>query len=177
MKTAWKCWVSEIRFTWALVFLLICIPALLYGTTISSMIMLIGVVLLGVPTALLGFIIIKDKPWCFRLARRMAVMVAVPALTLEVSLNTDRLTPVMASPIAKAIESFKQENGSYPKTLASLSPTYLPSLPAVRASVIQPEVIYRLDGGRPYLVVPSAAGDAFSKYEYSFEARRWVHFD
>ncbi|WP_341303201.1 hypothetical protein [Pseudomonas sp. TMP25] len=176
-ESAWERWASEIRITWAVVLLLTSIPAVLFGTTILSMMLLISVVLLGIPTALLAFLVIKDKMWCARLSRRLVVMVVVSALGVVVVLQTDKLTPGMASPIAKAIEDFKQEVGGYPPTLAALSPKHLPRLPAVRAAVIQPEVVYRLNDGRPYLAVPSAAGDAFSKYEYSFDDRRWTHYD
>ncbi|MBT8768719.1 hypothetical protein [Metapseudomonas boanensis] len=176
-RKRWEAWVSEIRITWVLVLLLTVVPAVLFGTAILSMMVLIGVVLLGIPTALAAFLVIKDKAWCARLCRRVVVMMVVSALAVVAVLKTDKLTPGMASPIAKAIEDFKQENGGYPETLAALSPKHLPRLPAVRIAVFQPEVIYRVREGRPYLAVPSAAGDSFSKYEYSFEDQRWVHYD
>lgn len=176
-KGLWHYWVREIRFTWILVGFLSVLPAALYGTAFLSMMMLLGSALLGVPTALLAFLVIKDKSWCARLSRRVAVMVAVSALAVAVVLQTDKLTPSMASPIAKAVEDYKQETGGYPETLAALQPKHLPRLPAVRIAIIQPEVLYRMKDGHPYLVVPSATGDAFSKYKYSFEDQYWTHYD
>ncbi len=176
-KSAWKRWVIDIRITWILVLLLTVVPAVLFGTASLSMIALIGTVLLGIPTALIACLVIKDKVWCARLCRRVVVMVMISALTVVVVLQTDKFTPDMASPIAKAIEGFKLEAGVYPDTLAALSPKHLPRIPAVRVSVIQPEVLYRVNEGRPYLAVPSTAGDAFSKYEYIFKDKRWVHYD
>lgn len=176
-KNLWQPWVSEIRITWVLVLLLTVVPAVLFGTAILSMMVLIGVVLLGIPTALVAVIVIKDKSWCARLSRRVVVVVVVSALAVVAVLQTDKLTPIMASPIAKAIEDYKQEVGGYPETLAALTPKQLPRLPAVRFAVIQPDVVYRVSDERPYLAVPSAAGDAFSKYKYSFRDQRWVHYD
>ncbi len=86
------------------------------------------------------------------------------------------MSPKFAAPIAKAIESFKQDSGTYPESLAILIPDYLSSLPAVRFSVVQPDVIYRVKDGRPYLAIPSSAGDAFSIYEYSFDNKEWKHY-
>lgn len=175
-KGAWKRWVIEIRVTWILVLLLTVLPSVLLGTAILSVMVLIGAVLLGIPAALIACLIIKDKICCARLCRRVVVMVMIPALTVIAVFYTDKFTPDMASPIAKAIEEFKLEAGVYPDTLAALSPKHLAKLPAVRISVIQPEVLYQVNDGRPYLAVPSTAGDAFSKYEYIFEDKRWVHY-
>lgn len=176
-RKSWEYWVSEIRITWILVILLTVVPAVLFGTAIISMMTLIGVALLGIPTALAAFLFITDRAWCARLCRRVVVMMIVSVLAVVGVLITDKFTPGMASPIAKAIEDFKRENGSYPETLADLSPEHLPRLPAVRIAVFQPEVIYRVRKGRPYLAVPSAVGDAFSKYEYIFEDQRWARYD
>lgn len=171
----WKRWISDLRFTWIAVLLLSVLPGVIYGTGIFSIMVLSGAVLLGLPTALLAQFLSSDIDWSARLWRRVAVLVAVPILALAAIFQTDKLAPEMAAPIAKAIESFKQETGYYPDSLATLSPKYLPSIPAVRVAVFQPEVIYRLSEGRPYLAVPSAAGDAFSIYEYSFEDKSWTH--
>ncbi len=140
------------------------------------MMVLLGSVLLGAPTALVALLVIKDTAWRARLCRRVVVLVAVSAMAVAVIKQTDKLTPSMAAPIAKAIEDFKQETGAYPDTLVALSPKYLPDLPAVRVAVIQPEVIYRVKEGLPYLAVPSALGDAFSKFEYNFGTMRWEHY-
>lgn len=172
---SWVRWVSELRFTWILVLLSSVMPGVLYGTGIISMMVLSGAVLIGLPTALVVRIISNDTERRSRMLRRVAVLVAVPTLALAVIFQTDKLAPEMAAPIAKAIESFQQETGSYPESLATLSPQFLPSTPAVRLAVFQPEVIYRVREGRPYLAVPSAAGDAFSIYEYSFEDKSWGH--
>lgn len=171
----WKRWVSELRYTWIVVLLLSVLPGVLYGAAIISMMLLIGAVLIGLPTALVAQLISTNTERRARMLRRVAVLVAVPALTIAVIFQTDKLAPEMAAPIAKAIESFKQETGSYPESLASLSPKYLVSVPAIRVAVFQPEIIYRVKEERPYLAVPSAAGDAFSIYEYSFEDKSWAH--
>lgn len=128
----WKRCVSDLRITWIVVLLLSVLPGVLYGTGILSMLVLLGAVLLGLPTALLAQLLSCDIEWRARIWRRAAVLVVVPTLTIAVIFHTDKLAPEMADPIAKAIESFKQETGSYPGSLATLSPKYLPSVPAVR---------------------------------------------
>lgn len=176
-NSSWNHWVCEMRFTWILIGVMTILPAVFFGTAFPAMILLTGSLLLGVPTALAAFLLIKNTVLRARMYRRVVVMVGVAALTVVAVLQTDKLTPAMASPIAKAIEDYKQDVGSYPETLAALNPKYLTRLPVVRVAVIQPEVLYRLKDGRPYLAVPSAAGDAFSIYEYSFVDEHWVHHD
>lgn len=170
-----KHWVSDLRFTWIAVLLLSVLPSVLYGTAFFSMMVLLGAILLGLPVALVALLLSKDTEWRTGLCRRVAVLAAAPAMTVTVVLQADKLTPERAAPIAKAIESFKRETGSYPDSLEILRPKHLSSLPAVRVAVFQPEIIYRVRGGSPYLAVPSAAGDAYSIYEYNFENKTWIH--
>lgn len=171
----WKNWVSDLRFTWSLVVLLSVLPGVLYGSVVISTMMLLGAVFLGLPIALFALLLSKDPEWRVGLCRRVAVLAVVPAMMVTVILQADKLTPEKAAPIAKAIESFKRETGSYPDSLAIISPKYLSTLPAVRVAVIQPEIIYRVREGSPYFAIPSAAGDAYSIYEYNFESRVWIH--
>lgn len=173
----WTRWVSDLRFTWCALLLLSVFPSVLYGATIFSMMLLLGGVILGFPTALASLLLSKDTEWRARLFRRVLVLSAVPALMLAAIFQTDKLIPKMAVPIAKAVESFKQDTGSYPDSLAVLSPKYLQGLPMMRLSVFQPDVIYRVKEGHPYLAVPSTTGDAFSVYEYSFGDKIWTHHD
>lgn len=173
----WTRWVSDLRFTWYAVLLLSILPTALYGATIFSMMLLLGGVILGFPAALASLLLSKETEWRARLFRRVVVLSAVPALMLAVIFQTDKLIPKMATPIAKAVESFKQETGAYPDSLAVLSPKYLPNPPKIRFSVFQPDVIYRVKEGHPYLAIPSAAGDAYSVYEYNFEEDCWVHYN
>ncbi len=173
-KGTWARWISGIRITWFFVLLFTAAPAVLFGTAIVSAMVLIGAVVLGIPTALVAFLTIKDKGFCARLCRRVVVMIVVSILTIAVVFQTDKLTPNMAAPITKAIENFQQEFGVYPDTLAALSPKYMSSLPAVRVALIQPEVAYRVTDGIPYLAIPSASGDLFSNYEYIFKDRCWI---
>ena len=179
-KTAYICWtrwVSDLRFTWCAVLVVTVLPSVLYGSAFFSMMLLVGGVILGFPSALASLLLSKDGELRARLFRRAVVLTAMPALMLAVIFQTDKLTPQMATPIVEAVEFFKQENGAYPDSLAALTPQYLPGLAAVRISVFQPEVSYRVKNGQPNLVVPSAAGDAFAIYEYNFVERRWTHYN
>lgn len=164
-KGTWARWISEIRITWFLVLILTAAPAVLFGTAIVSAIVLVGAVVLGIPTALAAFLATKDKGFCARLCRRVVVMIVVSILTIAVAFRTDKPDPNMASPITKAIEDFKHEFGVYPDALAALCPKHMSSLPEVRGALIHPEVLYRVIDGIPYLIIPSASGDLFSDYE------------
>ncbi len=171
----WTRWVSEIPYTWSLVMLVVTVPAVIFGASVQSVMLLMATVVFGLPTALAAFFLIKDRSWCFRLWRRVVVMGAVSTVSLAVVMQTDKLTPALATPIVQAIEQYKKVTGTYPATLAELSPKYLEELPAVRAAISQPDISYMVRDGRPRLAIPSAAGDGFSNYEYNFEARAWVH--
>lgn len=175
-KKHWNTWVRDLRFTWLAALSISVLPALLYGATIFSMMLFVATIILGFPTALAALLLSKDLMWRSRLFRRVAVLTSVPALMILITIQADQMSPKFAAPIAKAIESFKQDSGTYPESLAILIPDYLSSLPAVRFSVVQPDVIYRVKDGRPYLAIPSSAGDAFSIYEYSFDNKEWKHY-
>lgn len=175
-KKYWNTWVRDLRFTWLAALSISVLPALLYGATIFSLMLFVATVLLGFPTALASLLLTKDIKWRSRLLRRVVVLTAVPALMILMTIQTDQMSPKLATPIAKAIESFRQDSGAYPDSLAILVPDYLSSLPTVRISVFQPDVIYRVKDGRPYLAIPSSAGDAFSIYEYSFDKKEWKHY-
>jgi len=171
----WLRWASEIRYTWVWVVLVVTVPTVIFGSSAQSGIVLMAAVVFGLPTALAAFLLTKDRAWRYRLWRRVVVMGAVSAISLAVVMQTDKLTPGMATPIAQAIEQYKKETGAYPSTLAELSPKYLVELPAVRAAISQPDISYMIRDGQPRLAIPSAAGDGFANYEYNFEARAWVH--
>lgn len=168
-------WVKEICYTWALVVLVVTVPAVICGTLVQSAIMLLATVLFGLPTLFIAFLFIKDRAWRCRLWRRLVVIGVVSAVSLAVVMQTDRLTPGMATPIAKAIEQFKNYNGVYPVMLADLSPKYLVKMPAVRVAISQPKISYMVRGGKPRLAISSAIGDGFANYEYIFEMNVWVH--
>ena len=96
-------------------------------------------------------------------------MALVPVLTIVYATKVDKAIPDNASPITKALELFREETGRYPDTLEALVPKHLAGIPAVRLSVVQPKIAYRVNEGKPYLAIPSATGDLFAMYEYDFE--------
>ena len=165
-------WLKELCFTWCWVLLLTVVAFVLYGAAIFSMMALMGAVLLGLPFAVIGQLVAKDpkKGW-----RRLTVMVSVPIVTLLCVSLVDQEIPENAAPIVKAIESYRFENGHYPDSLKMLTPRHLAEIPRVRFSLVQPQISYRLTGGKPYLAIPSAAGDAFAQHEYDFEMKVWIH--
>ncbi len=169
-----KRWGGQIRYTWALALLLCVVPAVVYGAAFPAGFVFIFVVVLGIPTGLVALLVI-DKSRSGRLWRRLVVLGSIAVSTFVVVSQTDKLTPSMATPIAQAIEQYKNDNGNYPATLADLSPKYLADLPSVRAAIRQPTINYVVRGGRPRLVIPSAVGDAFASYEYNFKTKSWVH--
>lgn len=171
----WQRWVKEIRYTWVLVMLVVTVPAVIFGASAQSMMALLISVVFGLPTALAAFLFTKDRVWRSQLWRRVVVVGAVSTVSLAVIMQTDKLTPSMATPLAKAIEQYKSDTGNYPATLAELSPKYLAELPAVRMALSQPDISYEVQDGRPRLAIPSANGDGFACYEYNFESRAWVH--
>jgi hypothetical protein len=169
----WTLWVRELRFTWFWILFLTVIPSALYGAVIFSGMVLMVAVLIGVPSAVIAQFFAKDSKngW-----RRLVVMVLVPVLTIVFVFQVDRLIPENATPISKAIESFRLETGHYPDSLEMIIPKHLAKIPDVRLSFIQPQVTYRVTDGKPYLAIPSAAGDAFAIYEYDFETKAWKHY-
>ena len=168
----WTPWVRELRFTWFWTISIAVVPCLLYGSAIFSILVLVAAVLIGVPSAAIGQLLAKGskKGW-----RRLAIMVLVPGLTVVFALQLDKQIPTNATPITNALESFREEAGHYPESLDALAPKHLVHIPEVRFSLVQPQINYRASGGKPYLTIPSVAGDMFGMYEYDFESKTWKH--
>ena len=169
----WAVWVRELRWTWFWILLVSIAPALTYGTGLFSMGVLMVAVVIGVPLLVIHKFFSKDSAMSG--VRRLAVMVLVPIASLIHVYKVDEQVPANAAPITTAIESFRLETGHYPDSLELLTPKHLSRLPDLTPSLIQPRVIYRVTDGKPYLAIPSAAGDAFSRYEYDFETKIWEH--
>ena len=169
----WTLWVKELRFTWFWILFLAVFPFLLYGSNIFSVVVLFFVVLIGVPSAAIGQLVAKGS-WRESL-RRLVVMVSVPALTIFYAIQMDKQIPENATPITNAVELFREVTGLYPETLEELVPKHLANIPDVRFSLVQPRITYRVKEGKPYLTIPSVAGDMFAMYEYDFESKTWKH--
>ena len=167
-----KRWLEELGFTWLGVLLFSVAPAVLLGSAIFSIGVLVVAVLICFPSAILGF---ATKRPASRGYRRLAVMLVVPALTLAYVSEVDRRIPENAMPLTQAIESFQRETGHYPESLEALIPKHLTELPDVRLSVLQPQITYRITDGKPYLAIPSTMGDMFAQFEYNFETKEWLH--
>jgi len=169
----WTPWVRELRLTWFWTISLSVVPFLLYGSAIFSIVVLMAAVLIGVPSAAVGQLFAKGSKigW-----RQLAIMVLVPAVTIVFALQVDKQIPVNATPITNALESFREETGHYPETLEALAPKLLVNIPDVRFSLVQPQINYRVSEGKPYLTIPSVAGDMFAMYEYDFGSKTWKHY-
>ena len=165
-------WAAELGFTWMGVLLFTVVPAAFFGSAILSFGVLAAAVLIGLPSALFGF---AKKKSASRGFRRIAVMLVVPALTLAYVSGVDEQIPENATPLVRAIESFRRDTGHYPESLEELIPKYFAELPNVRFSVVQPLITYRITNGKPYLTIPSAMGDMFAQFEYNYETKAWTH--
>lgn len=165
-------WVDELCFTWLAVVIFSVAPAALFGSAIVSISVFAVAVLFGLPFALFGS---ATKGSRSRGVRRFVVMLAVTALTLAYVAEVDKRIPANAAPLAQAIESFQEDMGHYPDSLEALVPAYLPELPDVRFSVVQPLITYRITDGKPHLAIPSVMGDMFAQFEYDFESKVWIH--
>lgn len=169
----WTLWVRELRFTWLWLFFVAIVPGLLFGSGFFPMLSLTGAVLIGVPALVLGLLFAKGKR--AKNARRLAIMVLVPMLSLIYVLKSDDQITTNATPIVDAIESFRIETGRYPETLAALAPKHLAKIPNLNYLLLQPRVTYRVTDGKPYLDIGSAAG-GFSHYEYDFASKIWNNY-
>jgi membrane-bound metal-dependent hydrolase YbcI (DUF457 family) len=167
-------WIQQLRFTWFWLLLLSVSPGLVFGSGIFAVGVLMTAVLIGVPALVLSLLLAKGSQW--RGFRRLSVMVFVPILTLIYVFQVDGQIPTNAAPIANAIESYRGDTGHYPQSLEVLMPKHLSEIPVLKFSLIQPRITYRLTDGKPYLSIPSAAGDAFAQYEYDFDAKTWRHY-
>lgn len=164
---------KELGFAWLGVLLLSIASAILSGSAIFSVGALAAAVLIGVPATIFRLIRRDSKN---RILRRLAMILVLPMLTLAYVSHVDEQIPENATPLIEAIESFRLATGRYPESLEALIPKHLAQLPAVRFSVMQPQITYRVTDGKPYLAVPSAMGDMFAQFEFDFETKVWKHY-
>lgn len=165
-------WVKGLALTWLGVSLLSIFPAILYGSAIFSFVALAGAVLVGVPSALFGT---ANSHSGKRRFRRLTIQLVVPALTLAFVSLSDKQIPENAMPLVRAIETFRNDTGSYPESLDALVPKHIAKLPDVRFSLFEPTLTYGINDGKPHLAIPSAMGDMFAQFEYDFETKTWMH--
>ena len=165
-------WWKELGFTWLGVALFCIVPAVLVGSAVFSVAALAATVLTGVPATAFRVAIKgngKRSLW------RLALLLVIPVLTLAFISHLDGQIPTNATPIVRAIDTFRQETGHYPESLDALFPKYLAKMPDVRFSIIEPLITYGIADEKPYLAIPSAMGDMFARYLYDFQTKVWTH--
>lgn len=168
-------WFFDLKLSWLITSLIVVVPFLLNGTGLPAMLGLIGASLVGLP--LICIFLISSKMRHAKSLKRISVIILICVSTLFFVFKVDKGIPDRAGEVITAIESFHQTEGTYPVSLSSLAPKYLATLPSMKPTLIQPDISYQLNDGKPYLAIPSAIGDQFSKYEYDFEAKMWKHHD
>ena len=169
----WSVWVRDLRVIWIAALFFAAVPAFLYGAAIFA----IGVLALSVFVGSLRLILavlIGDRNLDKGL-RASFVAALMSAVALVYVFAVDATIPRNADPIVKAIQAYHDIEGEYPVDLQALSPRYLTEMPALRRTVFQPPITYRIADGKPYLRIPSANGDMFAMYEYDFVKRTWIH--
>lgn len=86
-------WGKELCFTWLGTLLCSVVPAVLFGSGVFSIGVLVVAVLVGIPFAVFGCV--RAKGLAKRGMRRLAVMLAVPSLTLGYVFQVDEQIPKM----------------------------------------------------------------------------------
>lgn len=167
-------WFYNLTFTWIVTILIVVVPFMLNGTGLFALCGLIGGVLVGIP--LTSVFLISSKRHDNKGLKRILAITLISASTLFFAFYIDNEIPNRAAVVTSAIESFHVSEGHYPASLSTLMPKYLAVLPKIKPTFIQPDITYRLKGGKPYLAIPSARGDQFAKYEYDFVAKTWKHY-
>lgn len=169
----WSLWVWDLRFTWFWLFLFSIVPSLLLSSTLMPMLLLAFAVLLLAPATGIGRLFTKKSTLSD--FRKLALMVLVPMLSLIYILKSDDQITTNATPIVDAIESYRIETGHYPDTLEALAPKHLAKTPKLNYLLVQPQVTYRVEDGKPYLGISAAAG-GFAHFEYDFATKTWNHY-
>jgi len=166
-------WTRELWLTWVWIFLISIAPCLLLDTASPSVFALLIGVLIGIPALL--FNLLRNSASVSKISRSLFIIVLVPVLMMTYATKLDEQIPKNARPIIRAIESFRLETDRYPDTLEMLMPKYLANIPDLKFSLFQPQVTYRVTGGKPYLSIPTSSGGVFGHYEYDFLTKTWAN--
>jgi hypothetical protein len=169
----WGAWFRQPWLAWVVAIALSAVPALVWGSSIFSILLLALTLLMSIPSLVL-VALVGRKPSVSGI-RSAVVMTAICGLSWMYVYEVDKLVPVKAAPVVDALEAFKAKHGSYPDALDQLTPSHLNHLPSVSLTWVQPSIRYGLTENKPYLRIASSRGDAFAVHEYDFATKRWRH--
>jgi hypothetical protein len=173
IRAAWGEWFRQPWSAWVLAIAFSVVPALVWGSSVFSILLLALTLVLRVPY-LAVVTLLGRKPSASGI-RSAIIMTVICGLSLMYAYEVDKQVPIKAAPIVDALESFNAKHGSYPDALDELSPSHLNSLPNVSLAWVQPSIRYGLSEKRPYLRIASSRGDAYAVHEYDFSTKRWRH--
>lgn len=145
--------------------------------------MCIFVLVLGVPVLLIRAALArKDAP----LLKRRLASVGIYAGAALAAIGVVRLDQAgaekRAEQVIAACEEFKKAEGDYPKTLAELTPKFLPAIPHARHVGMAKEFMYFVLGtndfrGEAIHTLTYVVTPPFGRSTYNFEAKRWGFLD
>lgn len=149
---------------------LIIIDALIMNQGGIAALVLLGVVVIGVPRALLGAREIR----AWRLGN-VAIYAAASLSVFALNVLNNRIAAERGAEIATALKAFHVAKGHYPGTLSDLAPDFIARVPRAKYTVGFSEFRYYPQRSPPILFY--VALPPFGRMNYRFEKEDWVFVD
>lgn len=161
-----------LKLTLILASALILIDAFAYNDRILAMFIGAWMLLIALPRAL---IFTKDSELKRHSLKRTAVVIVAVAVVFVCTSVNDRIAASRAETVIVAVNSFKERNQRYPKTLEELTPEFLERVPKTSPTLLFNSFHYISNPTSPslfYVTMPP-----FGRRFYSFERGEWSYMD
>lgn len=166
--------------TLVLAALLFLFDGVIGGQGFFSLLMLV----VGVPVLLIRAALArKDAPLLKRRLASVGIYAGAALATIVVVRLDQAGARVRADLVIMACEEFKKAEGDYPKTLAELTPKFLPAIPRARQVGMVKEFMYLVSGPNEFVkgtnvhTLIYTAIQPIGRSYYVFEEKRWGFYD
>ncbi len=151
--------------------LLIFVDAFLLNQGVFAFLVGAGLLVIGLPLALLK----KPPPSRMRRLRNLAIYMAAVALVFVLNALNNRLAASRAGVIISSVKAFHAKNGRYPESLNNLTPEFLDHVPLAKYTLGQNTFYYHVNNGDAVLFY--VAFPPFGRPTYRFADDKWGYLD
>jgi hypothetical protein len=151
--------------------LLVLIDAFLLNQGIIAGFVGAGLLVIGLPLALLK----RAAPARTPRLRNLAIYMASVVLVFVLNAMNNRIAATRAEGIISSVKAFHAKNGRYPESLNNLVPEFLDHIPLAKYTLSQNRFLYQVTEGRAALIYVEVP--PFGHPIYRFSEDKWDYMD
>jgi hypothetical protein len=150
---------------------LVFVDALWLNQGLYSLLFAAGVLLIGLPRALLR----KFRPVRRQRLRNLAIYLCAVLLVWVLNILNNRIAQSRAEELIAAVKAYRGKNGRYPQRLQELVPSFIAQVPRAKYTLSFNTFTYVASDADPLLMY--AALPPFGRPVYSFAGGTWGYLD